>query len=280
MRQTQRDVTLPWEPPWPPGDTEESVVGSEYHQHVIDAVRDGLRMAAHANGASWHALSQVPLAGFRRLDGSPYPMLPDVFVHPRPNPHPASGENLTFTDVGVPLLAVEVLSETTWRNDLDTRRGKAWSYADAGVAAYLVVDYDRRYMDEHVRALRLAGRRWVRWRSNARGWWEDAALGVSFEFDGPYMRVRDAVGRLMPLPQEANALLTAKDDLLALKDARIQDQAAALERAQARVAALEHVRALVAADDLSALKSFLAAIPPLEPVPPLLVEDNARTEDD
>jgi len=47
---------------WPPDDTEESVVGAEYHQHVIDAARDGLRMAAGANGATWRVLSQVPLA--------------------------------------------------------------------------------------------------------------------------------------------------------------------------------------------------------------------------
>ena len=54
---------------WPPDDTEESIVGSEYHQHVIDAARDGLRMAARANAASWRVLSQVPLAGFRRPNG-------------------------------------------------------------------------------------------------------------------------------------------------------------------------------------------------------------------
>ncbi len=109
MGQIQVDVMVTRTAPWPPADTEESIVGSEYHQHVIDAARDGLRMAARANGASWRALPQVPLAGFRRPDGSPYPMLPDVFVHPRPNPHPGSGQNLTFADVGVPLLVIEVL---------------------------------------------------------------------------------------------------------------------------------------------------------------------------
>ncbi len=64
MQQTQDDVLFldeplerPDETQWPPDDTEESVVGSEYHQHVIDAARDGLRMAADANGASWRALA-------------------------------------------------------------------------------------------------------------------------------------------------------------------------------------------------------------------------------
>lgn len=237
--------------PWPPDDTEESIAGSEYHQHVIDAARDGLRMAARANGASWYALSQVPLAGFRRRNGSPYPMLPDVFVHPRPNPHPALGVTLTCAEIGVPLLAIEVLSETTYRWDIDEEQGKAWSYADAGVAEYIIVDYARRYMDEHVRALRLVEGRWARWPSGPQGRWQSAALGVSFEFDGLYLRVRDAAGRLKPLPQEADALLI--------------EQAATLEE---QAATLERLRALAAAGDLAALQALLEPAPPgAEPSP-------------
>ncbi len=47
-------------------------MGSEYHQHVIDAVRDGLRMVAQVHDASWHVLSQAPLSGFRHPDGQGY----------------------------------------------------------------------------------------------------------------------------------------------------------------------------------------------------------------
>ncbi len=287
MRQIQDDAPaldeplwLPDAPAWPPDDSEESVVGSEYHQHVIDAARDGLRMAAEANGAPWRALSQVPLAGFRRRTGTPYPLLPDVFVHPLPNPHPDSGEHLTFAEVGVPLLAIEVLSASTWRSDVDTRRGKAWSYADAGVAAYIIVDHAARYIPQHVRALRLSGRRWAPWRPNARGQWEDAALGVSFEFDGLYLRVRDAAGELMPLPHEAYALLTTKDAQLAFQAARLAERDARLAerdarlaerdarlatieaRAQAQAAALEQARILAATGDVAALQAFLTAQAP------------------
>ncbi len=275
MRQSQDDSPSLYEPlwrpdetDWPPDDTEESVVGSEYHQHVIDAARDGLRMAADANGSSWRALSQVPLAGFRRRNGTPYPLLPDVFVHPLPNPHPDSGEHLTFAEVGVPLLAIEVLSASTWRQDIDTRRGKAWSYANAGVPAYIIVDHARRYIPQHVRALRLSGRRWVQWRVNAQGRWEDAALGVAFafEFDGLYLRVRDAAGQLMPLPHEAHALLATKDAQLALQAAHLAERDARLAdveaRAQAQAAALERARVLAAAGDVAALRAFLAAQAP------------------
>ncbi len=248
MRLPQLDTTPVRTPSWPPDDTEESVVGSEYHQHVIDAARDGLRMAARANGASWHVLSQIPLAGFRRVDGSPYAMLPDVFVHPRPNPHPNLGVTLTFPDIGVPLLAIEVLSETTHDWDIDEQRGKAWSYADAGVAEYIIVDYDRHYIDQHVRALRLIDGRWTQWPTTLDGRWESPTLGVSFEFDGLYLRVRDAAGRLKPLPQEADALLLEQA-------ATLEEQAATLEE---QAATLERIRELAAAGDVTALRALLA----------------------
>jgi len=70
-------------------------------------------------------------------------------------------------------------------------------------------------------------------------------LDVSFEFDGLYLRVRDAAGRLKPLPQEA--------------DATLEEQAAALEE---QAAALERIRALAAAGDLAALQAFLKALSP------------------
>ncbi len=244
MRQPRFEVEAAPEVLWPPDDTEESVVGSEYHQHVIDAVRDGLRMAARANGATWHALSQVPLSGFRRTNGSPYSMLPDVFVHPRPNPHPTVGTVLTCAEVGVPLLVIEVLSETTYRWDLDEEGGKAWSYADAGVEEYIIVDYAQQYMPEYVRALRLVEGRWTRWPTTPEGRWESPALGVSFEFDDPYLRVRDAVGRLKPLPHEADAVILAQEAALA-----------------ERGAALRRLRDLAAAGDLAALQAFLASLP-------------------
>ncbi len=193
-------------------------------------------------------------------------MRPDVFVHPHPNPHPDGGEHLTFAEVGVPLLVIEVLSASTWRSDVDRRRGKAWSDADAGVAAYLSVDHAARYIPQHVRALRLSGRRWVQGRPTAQGRWEDATLGVSFEFDGLYLRVRDAAGHLMPLPHEAHALPMAKDDQLAWQAARLAERDARLAdteaRLQAQGAALEQARVLAAAGDVTALQALLAAQAP------------------
>ncbi len=240
MEQRQTAIVPRDRQPWPPDDSEESVVGSEYHQRIIDGVRDGLEMAGIAAGASWHVHSQVTIGGFRRLDGSPYTMLPDVFVVPVANPHPESGRPLTFAEVGVPCLAVEVLSDTTFRWDLDDRRGKAWSYAEAGVAEYIAVDYARRYMSESVRALRLVAGRWAPWPISPTGRWESAQLGVSFAFDGLYLRVYDAEGRLQPLSHEVGGLLRKQMSQLEDRDALLQ-----------------RLRALADAGDLAAVRALL-----------------------
>ena len=86
--------------------------------------------------------------------------------------------------------------------------------------------------------MRLSGGRWTPWPATGQGRWESATLGVSFEFDGLYLRVRDAAGRLKPLPQEADALLLEHE------------------------ARLERIRELVSAGDLAALRAFLALSSP------------------
>lgn len=251
MRQIDRETPTLVAPEWPPDDTEESVVGSEYHQHVIDAVRDGLRMAARSNHAAWRTLSQVAIAGFRRPSGTAYAVLPDVFVHRLPNPHPLSGEALTFEEIGVPLLVIEVLSESTYKHDLDEERGKAWTYLDGGVAEYIMVDPTGRYLPEGVRARRATGRRWAEWPRTPQGRWQSEALSVSFEYDTPYLRVRDANGRLMPLPDEADALLFAREEQLVRREEQLRQREQALRR----------VREIAAAGDIDALQAFLAETP-------------------
>ncbi|MGH2388669.1 MAG: hypothetical protein ACRDIE_10745, partial [Chloroflexota bacterium] len=88
MRQSLIEIAGRDQASWPPDDSEESVVGSEFHQRVIDGSRDGLDMASVANAAAWWVQSHIAIRGFQRPDGTPYTVLPDVFVHPRPNPHP------------------------------------------------------------------------------------------------------------------------------------------------------------------------------------------------
>ena len=179
-------------------------------------------------------------------------MLPDVFVHPFPYPHPGIGKTLTIAELGVPLLVIEVLSDTTFKHDLDERRGKAWSYGEAGVSEYLIVDYGLQYMPEHVKALRLRDDRWVPWLPSPEGRWESLALGVSFSFDGLYLRVHDRAGNLLPRPYEAHALQRKQEMNLREREGELRERDALLER----------IRALTLAGDFDAVRRLLESSEP------------------
>jgi hypothetical protein len=62
--------------PWPPHDTEESVLGTELHQTTIrnlaSSINEAASLAALEGGGPipWRALSQTAILGCRRPDGS------------------------------------------------------------------------------------------------------------------------------------------------------------------------------------------------------------------
>jgi hypothetical protein len=132
-------------------------------------------------------------------------------------------------------------------------------------------------MKEHVRALRLSLGRWTPWPATAEGGWESVALGVSFAFDGLYLRVYDARRRLMPLPYEANALLLEREARLRELDTKLLEQENKLreqenelreqenelrgrqEQLQETNTRLARLRALAAAGDLEAIRRLLSS---------------------
>ena len=131
---------------WPPDDTEWSIVGVDRHQLDIMTVRGGVNEEAHALAVAdghpaalaWQAISQIMYIGCVRPDGSAYTVYPDVMVFPRPMGRDRGSYSLAVD--GPPALVVEVASPHTVEADLDLVRGKAWSYRQAGVAEYLVLD--------------------------------------------------------------------------------------------------------------------------------------------
>ena len=123
---------------WPPDDTEKSVLGTNLHQTAITAVRTGANEAASQEEKPWQAGSQTRVSGFVRPTGRPYATLPDVFVYREP--FDLRRATLSLAEDGPPTLIVEVLSDDTWKADLDTERGKGFSYRRGGVAEYLALD--------------------------------------------------------------------------------------------------------------------------------------------
>ncbi len=170
---------------WPPDDTEESVVGTDWHQTTIMNLRWGINEIARADAVSgeplpWQASGQILITGFIRHDSSRYSVLPDVFVYRKP--FERERQSLSLRRNGVPALIVEVASESTCDADLDLATGKGWAYAHAGVQEYLVVDPSGLYMEEPLCAWYLVEGQYQEATLDSDGiWWSrELRLGIGF----------------------------------------------------------------------------------------------------
>lgn len=236
-----RDITALW----PPDDTEESILGVDRHQLDIFTLRGGIneeaRRSAGGGPQPWQAITQIMFLGCRRPDGSAYTVLPDVMVFPRAMDIDR-GSYLLRQD-GPPVLVVEVASESTYRADLDVERGKAWSYAHAGVGEYLVLDPSARFVPELGRGWRLVNGVYRPWAPDEAGRWRSEAIPVAIGVEGGLAAVYGADGRRRLREGEIDAALRAE---------RADGERAALRRLARRrfgvVAALE--RRIDTADEL------------------------------
>jgi hypothetical protein len=203
----QRPVAL-----WPPDDTEESIVGVDRHQFDITSLRLGLNEEAHRLAAGqpwpWQAITQIRLLGCRRPDGPAYTVYPDVMIFPRPMD--TNQGSYTLAQDGPPVLIVEVASEATYQADLDLERGKGWTYADAKVTEYLVLDPSGQFVPELGRGWRLVGRGYRPWRRDRAGRWVSAGLGVAIGVDEGLAAVYGVDGRRQLREGEIGAALRAE----------------------------------------------------------------------
>jgi Uma2 family endonuclease len=186
---------------WPPDDTEESVLGTPYHQTTITNVRVGINEAAAAatppgGPLPWQAGSQSLIFGLRRRHGTRYKVLPDVFVYRRP--FDIYRPSLILAQDGPPTLVVEVLSPENWDSDIDLEWGKPWSYADAGVAEYLILDPGDIFLSgERGQGWRLQAGRYVPWERDAASRWV-SALGFAIGYEGAWAVVYGVDGLRIP----------------------------------------------------------------------------------
>ncbi len=178
--------------PWPPHDSEESILGTDLHQTTITNVRWGINEVAHLHQTPgqpvpWKAVSQLALLGCLRPDGSPYRTYPDVFVYPRPIDERQG--SFTLARDGAPMLIVEVLSESTYEADLDLVHGKGYSYAHARVQEYLTLDPTGLFLPEGVRAWRLTEGAYRSWEPEADGRWHSQQIEVAIGVEGVMVAV-------------------------------------------------------------------------------------------
>ncbi len=221
-----------------PDDTEESIVGTEWHQEANSALAAALASIAARRGASWAVCEEVGLSGLFHVDGRPYTPRPDVFVLAAPIDN--SLAEVALTAVGPPLLVVEVGSGSTLTNDLGDKRT---AYEGAGVREYLVFDPTGETVTGGLRGWRRgAGGRFEE-QPLVGGVWRSRELEVSFAVDGPFVRVRDRDGLLLPLAREAPLRALQAEEKARQEASAQQREAAARQReAAARLQAEERAR--------------------------------------
>jgi hypothetical protein len=95
---------------WLPDDTEESILGAEWHQDAISSLCNGLRDVARQGGQPWHVGHQLTLVAWHP-DGSPWQPIPDIMVQLQAGATPR--EEMNARTDGLPALIVEVASSST-----------------------------------------------------------------------------------------------------------------------------------------------------------------------
>ena len=224
---------------WPPDDTEESVVGTTQHQLDIHNLRSGINEEAHRVAAGgplpWQALSQTMVTGLPHPAGEgTFIALPDIFVYLRPIGRERG--SVSLAEDGPPALVIEVASASTVGRDLDPRQGKAWIYARAGVAEYLVLDPTGGMLPERGRGWRLVDGAYQPWLPDARGRWHSAQIPMAFGVEDGLAAAYGARDRRKLREGEVDEALARRDQDLARRDEDLARRDEDLAR-QAREAA-------------------------------------------
>jgi Uma2 family endonuclease len=249
---------VPEIPAWLLDDTEESVVGTEWHQEAYGATAAMLQEEADRHGTTWGVCVQIELSGLPRPDGKTYNPRPDVMVLRQP----IAGDRaaVALSVVGAPLFVAEVVSNSTLRND---QEGKRIAYALAGTPEYLLFDPAGTLLPKPIEAWRLpspSARVYQPWLPEPDGSWRSQALDVWFVPDPPFLRVRGNDSRLLD-PPLATARRARWWEARALEaEAHAQQAEEALRQQQLQMEeALRQERAQMEADraELARLRALL-----------------------
>lgn len=243
---TQRDQVLDYS--WLHDDTEEDVVGADWHQDAIRALSTSLKALAEEHQWPWHVGDQLPLIG-EKPDGTEWRPEPDISIHPTlgPNQH----QQIDVRVERPPALVIEVVSTSTWQYDVSlesTRRGKRRAGKRFGylvmlrIPEYLVFDPYEDYLAGQVQAWRRVGDVIQEWLPDADGRYHSQELGIAFGLDGALLRVFDPQGNPVPYWFE-NAQAARRARMLEQENAQAARRARTLEQENAVLRAeLERLR--------------------------------------
>ncbi len=219
----------------PRDDTEEDLVGTDWHQDAIRGLRTGLRDLALRAGLPWHVGDQLTLVAWGPYK-TPWRPSPDIMVHPTAGA--ARRKEMDTRTDGLPALIIEVASESTWRKDVDlrTNEGKARAYLTLGVPEYLVFDPLDAYIGGPCRAWRAVGGQIETWDPAPDGRYVSRALGIALRPEGALLRVFDHASLPVPFEFEKTRLLADQIDQLAAQADQMDAQAAQLDAQATQIA--------------------------------------------
>lgn len=221
-------------------DSEEDLVGADWHQDAIDTTFEGLWLAGPEEGLPWKVSRQLMVLMGDLGPKRDWRPSPDILVHPTAGTAPLS--SFDAAALGVPPLLIEVASPGTFEYDASAKRD---GYMVAGVLEYLLFDPTGELLGGQVRAWRAVPGGFTPWLPADDGRWHSTVIPVSFLPEGLLLRVYDAEGRRMPTLREAALRADAEqrraDDAALRADAeqrRADDAARRAEQAEQRADAL------------------------------------------
>jgi Uma2 family endonuclease len=232
-------VESPGSPPWlatvllAEDDTDESVVGSDWHQEAILEAHAVLLTHAEervsAGASPWYVSSQVTVIVNLPRRARPWQPKPDLFVVAGlPAAHRRSYD--ARRDGPMPQFVLEIASESTWREDVESKRDL---YGLTGVQEYLVFDPTGEFLPERARG----------WRADPSGlqpWptvagldgaevWRSEVLALDLRVSGLYLRFDDPGSGPLLLRREVSDRWRAAE-----QRAQAAEQALAALRRQVR----------------------------------------------
>jgi hypothetical protein len=201
---------------WPPDDTEETIMGSDWHQLTIRNLCLGINEIARDEAGTglpvpFQAVSQTTLLGLRRRGKTSIKAMPDVFVFKKP----MDGRRPSFSiqQDGPPAVAIEVASDSTFDQDIDFEAGKGWIYAAAGIEEYLTIDTTGLLQEPPLQAWRLRDGAYVECVLDAGGIWWSGQVPIGIAVREGMAVVFDRAGRPQVRESEVGAELKRREAL-------------------------------------------------------------------
>jgi Uma2 family endonuclease len=217
-------------------DTEEDLVGADWHQHAIVTIVTSLQAVAAEYDLPWHVGNQLPFI-CTKPDRSSWRPMPDVMLHSQAGADERAEMSLGAD--GLPDLIIEVASPTTWKYDVDASWGKAWGYTQLGVANYLVFDPEGDLLGEECRGWQRRAGVTAPWRPTNDGRYHAIGLNISLRAEGSLLRVFDQYGNPVAFPHETARELRTQKQMIHEQEQALLRREQELSAQSDRIAELE-----------------------------------------